>query len=357
MRLKNLWTLLAVGVLSFGLVAGCGDDDGAGTNENENPYPCNNDGTCDPDEDRAWCADCAISCDLQEGDNYDYIISQLVLPESSSDEIGVDLDGDGTIDNKLGALLSLVPSDPGTASPNEAVDASIQNGSIVMLGRLVVSDWTSDEAMAVQVFQGDTTDATEDNFDVGNNNASIAPDFDRTLHLCGELTSGYVEAGPSDLVISLTFGGIDLNITLNKAQVVAMESPMTEDDWTDVMIGGGVSKETINNDIIPVVVDFLNEETIADPEGGVGSFVTGSLDGDCSSVPEGCESVVAGEGECAVWDPNTEPDGPVITETEIRCSNLFATALKPDVDSDGDGEKDLVSLGVMVSAVSITIDN
>lgn len=353
MKPRNLWMLFVVGSFVAGSLAGCGDD-GPGSNGNGDQFPCNYDGVCDPGEDRLWCPDCEFECDLNEGDEYDYIVSEIILPKSASDNIGVDMTGDGNINNKLGALLGVVPE--GDTDPNEMIAQAIQDGSVILLGRLVVSDWSADESMAVQVFQG-TSDATEQLFDIGNNHASIADGFDRDLHLCGQLIQGYVEAGPSDLTISIAFGDILLDLPLSSAQVIAMEHPMTPDSWTDVMIGGGLSKDTINNIVIPEVVKWLNEATLEDPEGGIGEFVINSLDGDCSPVPEGCEDVVPGEGECSYWDPATEPDGPVITETEIRCSNLFATALRPDVDSDGDGVRDLVSLGVMVSAVSITIDN
>lgn len=351
MRLKKMWTILAVCCFSAALCVGCGDDDSGGTNENENTRPCNNDGVCDEGENVLWCADCEISCDLNEGQNYDYIVSELVLPSGSGDAIGVDLDGDMTIDNKLGQIMGLIPESE--TSPNEAIAASIQNGDIIMLGRLVVSDWELDESMAVQIFQGDTTDATEDNL-TGSGEVPIDPSADRDIYLCGELVQGYVTAGPAQVVISLSFEDMVLDITLERAQVIAEEQPMTETDWTDVMIGGGISKEALDNELIPALVDWLNAETVADPEGGVGEFVLGSLDANCSSSVEGCESVVNEEGECAAWDGVSETP---LSVTELRCSSVLATALKPDVDSDGDGENDLLSLGVMVSAISVTITN
>jgi hypothetical protein len=331
----------------------CGDDDSTGTNTNDRP--CNNDGVCDANESRVWCEDCAINCSLDEGDEYDYIVSELVLPSGSGGEdIGVDIDGDGTIDNKLGAIMGLIPESE--TSPNDAVAESITNGSIIMLGRLVVSDWSLDQAMAVQIFQGNTdptADATEDNL-TGSGNVLIDDNADRDLYLCGELVDGFVLAGPDEVVVSLSFSDMNLDITLNRAQIIADEVAMTQSDWTDVMIGGGISKQTLDNDLIPALVDWLNEATVADPDGGIGEFVTGSLDSNCSNAVEGCESVVNGEGECAPWDGNSET---VLTETEMKCSSLFATALKPDVDIDGDGVNDLLSLGVKVSAISVTIDN
>lgn len=58
-------------------------------------------------------------------------------------------------------------------------------------------------------------------------------------------------------------------------------------------------------------------------------------------------------GEC---ERDTSVDPPVITETEVRCNDLLTSALAPDVDSDGDGENDLLSMGFRISsAVPVTI--
>jgi hypothetical protein len=65
----------------------------------------------------------------------------------------------------------------------------------------------------------------------------------------------------------------------------------------------------------------------------------------------GCENVVAGQGDCA--DSQTPP---IITATELLCNVLLHSALSPDVDVDGDGEDDVLSVGLrVVSAVPATI--
>ena len=374
MKKRVLWLILSAGILGgfYLFIAGC--DGGSGSGGYNEPYPCNYDFVCDPGEEHLSCPDCDIRCDINEGEEYDYIISEIRFPEENSDFIGVDLTGDGKTNNRLGTVLSMVWEDICEAAPNSLAAQTIQNGNVIMLGRLVMSDWTEDELMAVQILRG-TSDATEQLFDVGNNQAMISEEVDRELHLCGHFVSGFMVAGkrspvdpsltvdprynalPSILEITIPFCDIVMDLTLEGVRVEALTAThgVNESSWTEVMMGGGLSKETMDSIFAPAVADRLNESAMKDPKGNVGDFVINTLDGNCTSDVEGCEHVVSGEGECAVWDPAGEPDGPVVTETEIKCSNRLSYFFKPDIDSNGDGEMDLVSLGFMVSAVGITI--
>ncbi len=358
MKPRKIQGLLVFGCFLMGLTGGCKKE-----SVNDDPHPCNYDGICDKAEDWRWCPDCEIKCNLNEGNSYDYIFTELAVSTKHFTLFGVDLTGDGDINDKFAAILGLIPSCE--QAHDEAAFQSLQNGTVIMLGRLVVSDWPNDESMAVQIFRG-TSDATEQLFDVGNNHASIAENVDRELHLCGSMEEGHVHAGPylihpqiqempAKLEISLPFYDLILDLPLEYARVETTKTPITPNDWIDVAIGGVLSKETVNNILIPEFTRWLNEKALEDPDGCIGDFVIRIFDGDCSPVPEGCDGVVPGEGECSIWDPVNEPDGPVLTETEVRCSNLFATALRPDVDTTGDGIRDSLSVGFKVSAVPITI--
>lgn len=367
MKKRVLWVILLTGLLGglYWFTVGC---DGGGSGGDHERYPCNYDFVCDPGEEHLFCPDCDIRCDINEGEEYDYIISEIRFPEENSDFIGADLTGDGQINNRLGTILRMRWTDLCEADPNTLAAQAIQNGKVIMLGRLVMSDWSEDDLMTVQILRG-TSDATEQLFDVGHNQAVISEEVDRELHLCGHFVSGFMEAGqrlpvdprynalPSILEITIPFCDIVMDLTLEAVQVVALTAThgVNENSWKEVMIGGGLSEETIESIFVPAVADRLNESAMNDPEGKVGDFVINTLDGNCTSDVKGCEHVVSGQGECAVWDPASEPAGPVVTETEIKCSNLLSYFFKPDIDSNGDGEMDLVSLGFMVSAVSITI--
>ena len=353
--MKGIKTLAVVTacLLAIGLAA-CSDDSSAGNN---NTRPCNLNGECDSGEDCLWCQDCCVVCSLSDGDEYDYIMDELYIPTNATEarSIGVDIDGDGDIDNKLGQIMSLIPADE---DPNVAIAENIAEGDIIILGRLVVDAGfpATDEAMAFQIFQGDTDsgDATEDNL-TGTGSALIDPSADRSLHLCGTITGNYLEAGPSQITITMSLAGINLDITLDRAQAIS-EGTVDADGWEDVMIGGGISQDTMVTNLLPAIVDWLNGDIRDDPDGSVWEFVRDSVDCACDNTIEGCEQVVNQEGECVCWTPPDDPADPV-SVTELMCNALLATALRPDVDIDGDQVPDLLSLGIRVSAISITIAN
>ena len=61
--------------------------------------------------------------------------------------------------------------------------------------------------------------------------------------------------------------------------------------------------------------------------------------------------MLPGSGECS-----DEDVPPVITATELWCNASLRSVISPDVDSDGDSESDLFSVGLrIVSAVPVTI--
>ncbi len=353
MRTKNLFGMLALLGLSGWMFAACSDDS-AGTN-NTNKV-CNHNGQCDAGENTANCPDdCPkVQCSLTDGDNYNYIMNKIQIPLNGTEAktIGVDLDGDGTIDNKLGQIMALVPKADDGTTVNDALQTSIDNGTIILLGRLIMNQWPSDDVMAAQIFPGDTTsgDATADDLS-GTGCALVSSTADQSLKLCGMVANNSLRVGPDSIQIALSLSGVNMTISLDQAQA---EGTVHEDSWSDVQVGGGITKENLNNELIPALVSWLNDATKKDPTGSVGKFVLDSLDANCSTSAEGCEDVTNGSGDCKAWDPQN-PVGDPLTDKEIKCSSLFAAALKPDVDIDGDGTKDLLSLGIKVSAVKVTI--
>ncbi len=351
---KTVWLIAALVGIGLGYAA-CGDDSGGGGNNNQ---VCNNDGVCGAGENATNCpSDCHVAeCSLTDGDTYDYIVNKMIIPtnRTESKQIGVDLDGDQVIDNKLGEIIGTLMGNSNDTDLNASIQEGIDNGSFILLGRLVVNSWPSDDTVAAQIFPGDTEsgDATDDNLS-GSGCALMSSSADQTLKLCGSIANNYLTAGPNDLQIAITFADLNLTVTLKRAQAKS-EGQVTETAWNDVQVGGGISKDEIDNKLLPALVDWLNGAIVEDPSGSLASTVLDMLDGQCSTSVEGCESVTPGDGECAAWDPQN-PQGDPISLTEARCNSTLATVLKPDVDSDGDGTPDLLSLGIKLSAVHVTI--
>ncbi len=318
---------------------------------------CNDDGVCTGAEGCLWCDDCCPLCDPYEGTNNDFIATAMVVPTTAASDnvIGVDLDGDGDIDNNFGRIIGALPPDTGLELNND-IDWDLQNGLTILLARMVVSSWPTDDQILVQTFKGladPTVDATEDNFS-GEGNALIDMIVDRSHHVCGSLTDGAVSAGPSTLEFPVNVLGGSAYFTLQGARVEAA-GPVTPEGFQDLMVGGGIDRDTINNQLIPYVALFMNEEIINEPSSQWAWIFLSTVDTACDNSLEGCEDTVPGAGECAPWD--NDPMNPPITPTELRCHVMFFDGLKPDIDLDNDGEADVLSLGYMISGMKINIIN
>jgi hypothetical protein len=317
--------------------------------------PCNENGICEMLEDRLWCADCCPDCSLSEGSNNDFIVYRLIAPTNAAEaeQIGVDLDGDGTIDNALGALVAQFSTDP-ESDINHDLQEAIDDGEFIMLVRMVVSSWPDDDALALQVFAGDNTlDATEDNLS-GSGHTLISLQADRSIFLCSDMVGGEIEScgGPLELPFYLLNRVVTL--PMERGQILSTQ-PLSPDGWQSVMIGGGMNQQTIDNAFLPTLQVYLNQETKQDPDSTIGQFALTFIDEQCSDSLAGCEAVINGTGECSAWtgDASDQP----LTLTELQCNALLRGYLELDVDSDGDGTADLLSFGVQVDATPITIDN
>jgi hypothetical protein len=381
---KFLFIALLAGV--FGMAA-CGDNTsgttcGDGVCEDNETYgtcpedcdPCNDDGICDPGETCALCrindgpdADCCTQCDLPSmtGTDNDFIVNELFMPTSSQEanENGVDIDGDGDIDNKLGLIIQLLVNNGLEGDLNESLNLEIAEGKLLLAARVREND-PVDGVVAVQLLQADLIAPDATPIFEGDDTVLSPLSSPQNMYLCGEWDGGPdLETSPASLILAFPLPEIGLlEVTLSAAQIRTVTDPdnphydtsaVTSADMTDVMIGGGLSKEAIYGPggLIEFLADFIND-LVADG-GPAADTIAQLFDGNCTVLEDiaGCEDVVAGEGEC---DDTVEP--PEITATELKCNAMLYSALGPDVDSDGDGEDDLLSLGLRIaSAVPVTL--
>jgi hypothetical protein len=382
---KFLFLALLAGVLAFGM-ASCGDDtpgdscnnDGVcdvADGETEGNCPgdcgsaCNDDGVCDAGESCLVCPNdaCCTICNLptMTGTDHDFVVNELFMPTTSQEagENGVDIDNDGDIDNKLGQIIQLLVSNGLDGDLNETINENIADGDLLLAARLRESG-NGDGIVAIQILQTEIFDSTPI-FD-GNDSVLVPTGTPQNLYLCGEWDGGPdLETSPANITLAFPLPEPigTLEVTLSAAQIRTVTDPdnphygdssVASTGMTNVMIGGGLSEDEIygTGGLIEFLANFINDMV---QEGGSTADTIGDLfDGNCVILDDvaGCEAVVAGEGEC---DDTAVP--PVITSTELKCNALLHSALAPDVDSDGDGEDDLLSLGLRVaSAVPVTLE-
>lgn len=374
---KFLFVVMLAGVFAWGMTA-CSDDDstgpecGDGTCNGDETLascpedcdPCNHDTVCDPGESCTLCGDdCCTLCDINNmtGTDHDFLVSELFLPTSNAeaDANGVDIDGDGTIDNHLGAIITLLGNYMDD-DINDLVNSEIEEGGLLLASRVKESG-NGDGIVAVQIFQADlfAPDATP--LFEGDDDVSIPADGP-DLYLCGEWDGGPdLETSPANVTIAFPLPEIGLlELTLSYAQIRTVTDPdnvefygnssVTPTAMTNVMIGGGLSRDEIYGE--NGLIDFLGDWVIDMVDGGgeTADLILGVFDNSCLAQEDipGCEDVAPDTGNC-------QEDG-VLHIDEIKCNVILSSALKPDVDIDGDGVDDLVSLGLRVaSAVPVTL--
>lgn len=311
-------------------------------------------------ENGAATADCALDCTsvalctvanaTPQTSPSEYIVSAVRVPTSAAEaqNVGVDLDGDDVIDNKMGQILTLFVA--GGTDPNIALNQGILDGESVMLIRIYVDQFPTDDTVVGQLLEGavPTAPPALDGSDV----RSIAAGSPTDLAACGTLTSGDVDAGPGNLWFPAVLAfGAGTWIDVDSARMVG--GAATAADLTDLMVGGAMTPAQVDSVLVPAAAGFLNGEITADPNGSVAQAAHPVFDAQCSDAVEGCSAVVNGAGECT-QDPTGDP-GPWITETEIRCNSFWDVAIAPDLDLDDDGTNDALGIGMRLNAVRADI--
>ncbi|PKN47128.1 MAG: hypothetical protein CVU59_03925 [Deltaproteobacteria bacterium HGW-Deltaproteobacteria-17] len=279
------------------------------------------------------------ACGDVGGTPYEYVISDIYVPQSLAEGVGVDYDGNGSIDNKLSSLMSLLLDQSTEFQINDNLDEGIANGTLIVLGRIMAETFSGDPDISVSIFQGTYTGTYTADILSGTGTFTWDSTSPNVGTLCGRVYgAGITQAGPGDITLSLPVNEtMTLSLVLHHARVEGVSSP---EGWTDMVIAGAVLPADLKNTIIPNYVDNVNADIAADPVGS--QFILDTFDDACSTELAGC----AGSPECAA-------DG-VITETELQCNSIINTILTPDVTIGG---VQYVSFGIRVQAVPADITN
>jgi hypothetical protein len=298
---------------------------------------------------------------IPEGEHYHYVASQVLVPTTNTQarEYGLDLNGDKTVDNQLGMVLSTL----GSMGFNiqETIDTAVAEGSIVLLVDFQTKDFSSTTAAGIQVFLGDNNMVTpaacnaSETYNVttktgckhhldGAGSFVISASSPTNAALGGKIAGGTFTGGPGDLSLQIALGGTDaIQLDLIGARVKGSglsDTMLGTGTSGGVVFGGAITKTDIDTKVIPAIKDQLvpiiarDCTMLANPGAGCG-----------------CAADSTGKTVLSLFDTN--PKDCAVTTEEIQTNSLIVSLLAPDVTING---KMALSLGIKASAVKATYD-
>ncbi|HUJ62470.1 MAG TPA: hypothetical protein VLX92_28400 [Kofleriaceae bacterium] len=295
--------------------------------------------------------------------HYHYVANKIYVPSNSTEanEYGLDLDGNGTVDNQLGSVLGTLSGQG--FDVQGTVDTAIADGSIILLIDFQAKDLMNTTAAGVQVYLGanpqpPACDGSADttcghhltgsaSFDIGSNSPMDAA-------LAGKIVAGTFTGGSqkSDLELQIALGGTQA-ISLDLIGARAKGSEITDTTIgtaTDggMIFAGALSTDDLNNTVIPAIAAQLGPIVQRDCCGL--STSPGGVTCDPNANPScGCTSGSTGAQLLSLFD--TMPKDCTVTVSEIQNNNLIKSLLAPDVTINGTMA---LSLGIKATAVGAT---
>lgn len=277
-----------------------------------------------------------------EGMHYHYVANKVFVPTSSNEsrEYGLDLNGDGTVDNQLGATLAALKSQA-NFDIQATIDKSVAEGSIILLADFQSKSFTSSSAAGIQVFLGTnpmpapcngSADTTCGHHLDGTGTFDVDTNGPQNAALAGKIVGGTFTGGPGNLTLQIAVGGTNpIQLDLIGARVKA--SGISETGIMSAIFAGAVTKEDIDTKIIPAIQPQL--------------ATTIMRDCNMPTMPPGCGCTSGSTGATIIsfFDANKDC---AVSIDELKMNSLVMSLLQPDVTIDG---KMALSLGIKATAV------
>jgi hypothetical protein len=306
------------------------------------------------------------------GTHYHYVANKIYVPTNNTEarSYGLDLDGNGTVDNQLGMVL-------GTLSGmgfdiQGTIDKSVAEGDIDLLADFQTQDFMNTAAAGVQVFLGDNAQPAACNSGEmytcdtstppvcsgcghqlsGSASFGISADSPTNTALSGPIVNGTFKGGPGDLGLAIAIGGttpVHLDLIGARASGSGITATAIGTATTGgIVFGGAVTQDDLNNNVIPAIQMELGPLIQRDCCGL--STSPGGTTCDPSANPScGCTDGSTGKTILGLFDTN--PKDCTVSVMEIQTNTLIQSLLAPDVTIEG---KMALSLGIKATAVNAT---
>ena len=298
---------------------------------------------------------------IPEGTHYHYIANKVLVPTTNTQarEYGLDLNGDKTVDNQLGMVLSTLGSMG--FDIQATLDEAVATADIVLLVDFQTKDFTNTTAAGIQVFLGDknmvtpmacntgevyneTTNTGCGHHLGGTGMFAVSANSPTNASLGGKIVNGTFTGGPGNLSLQISFGdsgAVQLDLIGARAKGSSLsDASLGTGTSGGVVFGGAITKSDIDNKVIPAIQAQI-APIIAE---------------DCTmpTMPPGCGCMADSTGKTILGLFDTKlADGSegkdcAVSVDEIKTNSLIVSLLAPDVTING---KEALSLGIKATAV------
>jgi hypothetical protein len=253
------------------------------------------------------------------------VVNSVTLPKSGAD-FGLDLIDDGIKRNRLGAIIAALESVLPQADLQLEVTRRLAQGEHLMLFELL-RQATAGQLTSVRGRMGVDLDGNPDNNFSGEQVFAVSTSNPWSAEVSARVIDSRLQTDTTQLRLPLPFAtGPTAELTLFAAKIQGL---VTNAGITSGTVGGLVATAEAANRLVPLLGAKLNQ-LYSSPE----------------TTPQSRELL------SDLFD--TDQDGQ-ISQAELLNNPGVQTALLPDVDTDGDGQADALSIGVGFTAVPCVI--
>jgi len=276
---------------------------------------------------------------MAQGTHSHYVVDKVNVPTTTNQArmYGLDLDGNGTVDNQLGMVMATLTSQG--ANLQGITDHAVNVGNILMLADVQTSAFDNATAAGFTLYVGQnampapcssSTDTVCRHHLAGTGTFDVAA-TPRDPELVGNFVSGVYTGGPGHLPVQVSFGaGQPVTFDLLGARVKVSGSATA---ITSGIVAGGVSTNDVMTKIFP----------------GLQVAFTAQVAADCTMLANpptcGCTSGSTGATLLGLFDTNHDC---AISVAEIAGNSLVQSLFAPDITLEG---QMCLSLGVGFTAV------
>ena len=265
------------------------------------------------------------------------IVHDLVIELDATK--GVDLDGDGEVDNAMGGMFTNIATLTGSADVNEAMAAAIQDGLLNIgmawpgVESAEVGSPLNSAGFALYVVNLNDTDgdpSTKDSYSVDPSSFQEGTNIPKTLFTGATIDAGTLTAGPAAFNLGFPYYDVHMQVVIGKA---SFTGNVTQDEngvaLSNGQLTGAVSSRSF--------VDWINSFVVSDWCPCATGLEQPLLDVQAGLTKDACNANANGTA-C------TGDDETLCSFFINQCSLLMPVmAAFADIDTDADGVADSFS--------------